>query len=469
MRSSGLAETNQFLVVKMNLVQILTKNGNIPMHRCLIGRILGGILPALVLAADGHAVANKNEDLARQVARLVELLNDDRAEVRDRAESELMELAGATMAESDRFLELLPQVNEQMPLAVRDRLSRIRHQIDDRVAKAAVQSSAITLLADQAPLSDVLIAIEQQTGNRLVDKRENNVAAKSHITVKFENEPFWPAVDRILDQAQLDTYSYGDDEALSLVSRSAEAIPRYGRASYSGPFRIELLEIQAQRNLRQPQLSLLKVQMEVAWEPRLRPIAISQPASEAVITTDDGRNLGISHPQAVLEVEVPAGTQAAEMILPFMPPPREAKRITSLRGKMQALVPGRQVQFRFGDLANAAGKSQRRGGVQVSVDDVRKNNDVWEIHMRLALEEDNHALQSHRGWVFQNTAYLVTNNGDRIESAGLETTRQTRNEVGIAYLYDLSNGIEGLTWVYETPAAIVKLPVEYELKEIELP
>ena len=89
--------------------------------------------------------------------------------------------------------------------------------------------------------------------------------------------------------------------------------------------------------------------------------------------------------------------------------------------------------------------------------------------MRLALDEDNHALESHRGWVFQNLSYLVGKDGETIDNAGFETTRQTRNEVGVAYLFDLPDGIEGLTWVYETPAAIVEMPVEYELKDIELP
>jgi hypothetical protein len=209
--------------------------------------------------------------------------------------------------------------------------------------------------------------------------------------------------------------------------------------------------------------------MEVAWEPRLRPIPLSQPVVDVEAKTDGGKKLSIEQPQAVLDVEVPGGTQAAEIILPFELPPRGAKRISVLRGKFQALVPGRQVQFRFDDLAKSAGKSQRRGGVQVTIDDVRKNNEIWEIHMRLSLDEANHALESHRGWVFQNLSYLAGKDGEPIDNAGFETTRQTPNEVGIAYLFDLSEGIDGLTWVYETPAAIVELPVEYELKEIELP
>jgi hypothetical protein len=157
------------------------------------------------------------------------------------------------------------------------------------------------------------------------------------------------------------------------------------------------------------------------------------------------------------------------LILPFQLPPRQATKITSLRGRLNALVPGRHVKFRFDDLANAAGKTQRRGGVQVTIDEVRKNNVIWEVHMRLSLDEGNPALESHRDWVVQNKSYLVDPDGRTIDTAGLEATRQTRSEVGVAYLFDLPDGLAGLSWVYESPAAIVELPVEYEIKDIELP
>jgi hypothetical protein len=59
--------------------------------------------------------------------------------------------------------------------------------------------------------------------------------------------------------------------------------------------------------------------------------------------------------------------------------------------------------------------------------------------------------------------------GEQIPYAGLEATRQEENEVGIAYLFDLPKGPAGHTFVYKTPAGIIRKPVEFELKEIELP
>jgi hypothetical protein len=428
---------------------------------------------AICAAQENEATAKVDNDLSRQIGQLVQQLNDDRAAERDAAETKLIELAGTTAAATDKLLALLPEDNDQMPLAVRERLSRIRQQLEGRVAKVAVEATTITLSAKEMPLAEVFAAIEKQSGNKMIDNRQQEGdgadGASNGITMELKAEPFWPAIDQILDKGNLGVYSYGGEDALSIVSRASDERPRHGAANYAGPFRIEILEIQAQRNVRQPQRQSLKLQMEIAWEPRLRPIALSQPVADVKATTDTGQELQVTQPDAVLDVEVPTGTQAAEIVLPFALPPRDAKRITTLRGKLRALVPGRQVKFQFDDLANAAGKTDRRGGVQVTLDDVRKNNAIWEVHMRMALDEDNEALQSHRGWAFQNLSYLVGKDGEQIDNAGFETTRQTANEVGVAYLFDLPEGVEGLSWVYETPAAIVELPVEYELKDIELP
>jgi hypothetical protein len=430
------------------------------------------LLAAAIRAQNEIASSKADDDRAQEISKLVQQLNDDRAAERDAAETRLLELAGNTTAMTDKFLELLPEDNDQMPLAVRERLSRIRQQVEDRVAKVAVEATTVTLDAKDMPIAEVFSTIETQTGNKLVDNRQQDDdadASPTNVTIELKGEPFWPALDQILDKGNMGVYAYGGEEALSIVSRASDERPRYGSANYAGPFRIEVLEVQAQRNLRSPDQQSLKCQVEVAWEPRLRPIALSQPVADISATTDTGQQLMVSQPDAVLDVEVPNGTQAAEIIVPFSLPPREAKRITTLRGKLRALVPGRHVKFQFDDLANAAGKSDSRGGVQVTVDDVRKNNAIWEVHMRLSLDEDNEALQSHRGWAFQNLSYLVDQDGQSIDNAGFETTRQTANEVGMAYLFDLPEGVEGLSWVYETPAAIVELPVEYEIKDIELP
>jgi hypothetical protein len=433
---------------------------------------------AVVVAAIAVAVARAQEatpqpedELARRVSRLVRQLDDDSAARREAAEKELFDAAGTTADSVDKFLAVLPKESEQMPLAVRERLARIRSGVEDRAAKAVLTESRVTLDVKSIPILEAFAAIEKQTGNRAVDHRQlpPELASQTKVMATFQDEPYWSAVDTLLDQASLGVYTYAGEGALAIVEREQGDGSRSGSAVYSGPFRVEALEIQAQRNLRKADRSSLRVQLEVAWEPRLRPIAVSQSAGDVTAVDDAGATLEPSDVDAVLGAEIPNGTQATELILPFKLPPRSVLKIASLKGKLRALVPGRQVKFEFADILKQAGQSQRRGGVEVAVDAVRKNNEIWEIHMRLRLDEDNHALESHRGWAFQNLSYLADAKGETIDNAGLETTMQSENEVGVAYFFDREEGLDGLAWVYETPAAIVELPVEYELKDLALP
>jgi hypothetical protein len=432
--------------------------------------VVGGI----GAATDDPAAVPPAADMefSLQVSRLVAQLNDDAADRRDAAERQLLDLAGASAASVDRFVATLPPDSDQMPLAIRERLKQIRRQVEVRAAKAAVDVTTVTLSADRMPLTEILTAIEKQTGNRLLDHRQlasDDSVAPPKLTVNFKGVSFWDALDQVLDQANLGIYNYAGDDALAVVDREAGDGSRRVAAVYSGPFRLEVLDILAQQSLRKADRKSLKLQLEVAWEPRLRPIAVTQEATEVTATDEAGHKLAATAPDAELDAEIPVGTQATELALPFDLPERRVTKIASLKGKVRALVPGRQVKFSFDDLVRAGGKSQESGGVHVSIDSVRKNNEVWEIHMRLRLDEDNRALESHRSWAFQNLSYLLDKDGKRIENAGLETTLQTKNEVGVAYFFDPPGGLDGLTWIYETPAAIVELPVEYEFKDIPLP
>jgi hypothetical protein len=435
-----------------------------------IAILLTFVVAILARAAEERPAPADDAQLEKQIAGIVKQLSGTRAADRDAAEKQLLDLAGATSAQSDRFLALLPKDNDQMPLALRDRLSRIRKQVEDRTAKAATIGTTVTLSAKEMPLAEVLKSIEQQTGNKFIDSRDEESGAKgTNITVELKDEPFWSAVDQILDQAKLGINNYGGEEALSLVARGGGDGPRQGSAVYQGPFRIEALQVQAERNLRQSKEASLKLQFEVGWEPRLRPIALSQPPADVHAATDSGTELSITQPDALQDVEVPVGTQAAEIMLPLTLPDRQAKKIASLKGKLHVLVPGRHAKFQFENITKSVGKSQNLGGVQVTLDDVRKNGAVWEIHMRFGLDESQGSLEKHRDWVLQNLSYLVDKDGKRIENAGFETTRQTASDVGAAYFFDAVNELDGLTWVYETPAAIVDMPVSYELKDVELP
>lgn len=424
------------------------------------------------LAQEPAAPPTDGAQLESMVLELVEQLGSTTVAERDLAEENLLKLAG--LAGGERVLAVLPKVTDDMPPAVSERMVAIRRQIEDLSARSATAGSTVTLTATAWKLSEVLKELEKQTGNRVVDLREQQgeVVTDPEITLVAEKEPYLSVLDQVLDQAGLAVAEYSTEGgAVGVVTQTEGASPRYFRAAYQGPFRIEVVELTGTRGVRQPDQQSLRLGLEFAWEPRLKPIAISQPVAMLDAQLDLGQALTPQQPEQVFDIEVTPDATQTQIEVPFGLPPRDARQIATLSGKFMALLPGKQEEFRFDKLVDTKPRMETRGGVQVSLDRVRKNNAVWEVHMRLRLADAQGALASHRGWVFNNATFLVGADGKPIDHAGFETTMQSEDEVGIAYLFELPEGTElkDLTWVYRTPAAIVMQEFTFDLLDLELP
>ena len=151
----------------------------------------------------------------------------------------------------------------------------------------------------------------------------------------------------MLDEAGLGVYAYAGEPAVAVVNREPGATPRWATAAYAGPLRIEPTRVTASRNLRQVTGESLNLQLEVAWEPRLTPIAFSLPLSGVQAKNEDGAMLSLARPERSIDIEVSPDGLATEMTLPMLLPTRNTKLISSLQGTLQAIVPGRRAEFRF--------------------------------------------------------------------------------------------------------------------------
>jgi hypothetical protein len=435
---------------------------------------LTAALLALAMARSGSAATADDSATSQHIAQLVEQLNADEAAERDEAEKQLIELGLKGGAEAgDAFIDKLPKPNDLMPQEVQVRLARVASEVRSRMAKRSIEATHVTLDVNEAPLAEVLVTFEKQTGNRLSDYREQfgQEAGEKKITLKVENEPFWSALDKLLDAAQMSPYGFSGEDSLALVDREQGALRRSGRAEYAGPFRIEAVTIGAQRGLRTPGQSNLRVELEISWEPRLKPLALTQAAGDLKASTDDGRDVPPPADEAVFDIEVEPGTNASEVTLPLQLPDRASKNLSSINGKFTALVPGRIVDLKWEKLTVAKEVTQQAGGVTVTLDRVVKNQALWEVHMRIRVDSLEAGLESHRGWVFQNVTFLTDKDGEKLDHAGFETTMQTEKEAGFAYLFELPDGreISDYTWVYRTPASIISMPIEYKLEDVPLP
>ncbi len=419
--------------------------------------LLGCILAAQVDVKVG-------DDLKLEVHRLVRQFDAPQLARRDAAEAELLRLG-------PEVLDLLPPISPRTPAEVKQRICRIQQKLEQLAAESVAKASLVTLHSDAMPLSKVLAALGKQSGNKIVDfrRRFGHQVTYPELKVDFDKTPFWQALDQVLDQAKLTVYPFGEPRAIKVVGREDSQLSRCATACYSGPFRFEPLLIRAQRDLRDPDGKSLRLRMQVTWEPRINPISLKQPMADLKAVDEDGNPLAVDDSQAELEVPTGGNATAVNLVLPFALPPRSVKQIASLQGTLTAMIPGRVETFRFDNLTNAKNVEKRIAGVSITLEQVRKNNQLWEVRMRVRFDKAYGALASHRGWIFNNKAYLEGPDGKQLSYDSMETTRQTENEVGIAYLFALDGPLTDYTFVYKTPGVIVQARFDYEISGVKLP
>ncbi len=457
------------------------------------------IIFTTVMMATGKANAtSESEPTDQQIDRLLRQLGAARRDLRDQAEQTLVRMAtgsdldtgsaqdeGLDRAVGEAFLAKLPESEEQMPQEVQIRLGRIRQTITQQLIDSETDATRLTLSSQSMTLSALLAQVSQQTGNHLIDSRPAQTLNPEPrlLTKEIKRQKFWPGIDTILDAAAMDLYSYSGRESLSIVERKAgrglrrDAIIQ-GHACYRESFRIEAIRLSARRGLHQTKQNRLEIELECAWEPRLQPIHLAQPAAMFHVVDASGTALGLATPQSSFEVEIQPGNHAARLALPMALPRRSVASISHLTGQFTILLARRVMPFSFDNLTGTNRIVQRQGSITVMLDQIRQHNDQWEIQMRLQLgppDSQTGALASHRRWAFQNKTYLIdkretqTGADQAIEPMGYETLRQNNREVGVAYFFKIPDNLNNYRWVYHAPTSIHRIKVDYALKDLPLP
>jgi len=420
------------------------------------------LTPILVIGCLLAGEPASDSSLKTEVLKLVRNLDADKQEERKAAEKRLLELGPAV-------IDYLPSPESQPNDNLANGIRRIRQQLQKTQATASVESSTVTLHG-RMKVSKVLAEIQKQTGNTIADLPRPAEASipDPEIAINFDKTPFWTALDLVLDQAQLSIYPYGQPGALQIVPRGLHNLPRTGLAAIQGPMRIEPVLVVAKRELRSSSPSALQVSLEVEWEPRLQPIAIKQRMADLKIKDSSGGSVAIDNPEAEKEAFPRLGSSAVEMDIVMAMPTQPPKEIASLKGSFRVLMLGKVETFRFVDLLK--GKQEKRiASATVSLDEVRKNGDSWEVFVRLRFDDANDALESHRNWVLQNDAFLEDANGKPIQPDSMETTRRTKNEIGVGYVFAMADLPKNLAFVYKTPGMVLAKDFPYEVRGVKMP
>ncbi len=425
------------------------------------------MLLALATGADASSA-----ELKADVNRGVRRLDDPALSVRTEAETKLVELG-------PKIIDLLPQFDS--PRRRRPRRSAARPSPEfatsssgDAEAHAWIRRCRphVTLKAVDRPLSEILADIAGQTGNKFADFRPQmgQQAGNPRVSVDFTGAPFWTAVDQTLEKAHLTIYPYAGKDEMGYMARETGGLASANRISTAGPLRFAANQLTATKNLAGGAAGSLRLDMQVAWEPRLRPIVLQIPLAKLKAIDDRGVPIAAENPEQQLEqsLSTPGGS-AVEFQIPLVLPPRSAGAIGSIKGTLRALLPGKIETFEFANLKDAVNVEQHRAGVVVTVESMRQNGDGWELRMRARFENAGSALETFRNWVYNNEAYLIDAKGKVIPNGGYQPTLLNKDEVGLAYEFDLPSGPAGLKFIYKTPAVLSSVPLPFEFKNLPLP
>ena len=195
-----------------------------------------------------------------------------------------------------RCLDFLPEVDDKTSPEVRVRLTRIRQKLQQAMAEAAVKPSLITLKDDAMPLSKVIAALAEQSGNKINDHREQIRPAgrRSDDQSRFRENALLAGVGSSARSGRADVVSLRRRLGLERRREKREAIAARPRRVLRRP-----VPLHADPSRWRPAIcgsnaaASLHITVETAWEPRLKPIALRQKMEDIEAVDDKGNRLKI--------------------------------------------------------------------------------------------------------------------------------------------------------------------------------
>jgi len=395
-----------------------------------------------------------------EVRRLLRSLDSDQLAERDSAEKQLLQLGVAV-------LPYLPEISSSTSGELKVRLQRIRNQLQTSQISSFFSASTISL-AGKMPLPQALDQIAQQSGNRIY--LENRAAFEQvEVDVSAEKQSFWSVIDQLLSLARLRINPFSSEEGLTLSASMPGSTVNGPRPSVTGPFQVQILSVQTSQQFGSSLTGQLDVALQLNWEPRLRPIYVQLPMSKMQARTDDGSEQVATSPQANPEVPLNSSGCSAQLDLQLTRPPRRARQLETISGELVIAIPSEKHKFVFEKFTTGKRQSEKFGEVTVTLESARRNGSVYEVRILTAFREAQGALDSFRGWILSNRAYLLDRQQRVVQNVGFQSYAVTNESVGVAFLFQINGDQLDYTLVYESPGLITRQTIPFAIHDIDLP
>jgi hypothetical protein len=399
--------------------------------------------------------------LRDRVLQLVARLDDPKPEAREEAQTRLIKLGA-------KILPLLPSDAEAASKERKEGLERVRAALREAQEEIKTGASTVTISAKGIRLSEALQQIRKQTGNQITDLREQLGAEVTNpsFDLDIRNLSFHEALDKVANIAQVSITAFSGDGSIGIAGGMP---PKQPLVKYVGPFRVAFKQVSELRDL-QAGTTAASAQLEISWEPRLRPMLLALKYESLEIKDDKNREVKPQTMTESNEVVLRPENPAAEINLNLDAPERSATKLSKFALKSDVTLPAGIKTFRFPSLAQE-NVAQKLGDVSATLQNVEIDEQVWKVNLELVYPGTGPAFESYRQGLFNNRIWLQKADGTRFEhNGGFSNTSSDGGKLGFEYLFvDAPGKPADYQLVYETPSRVITIPLEFEFKDIPLP
>jgi hypothetical protein len=382
------------------------------------------ILTAILAFAPGVCVHAQDPAQVPRVARLVEQLGSDQYKERDRASSELAKL-GTT---ARRQLEAAAKSPDpEVRLRAADLLAQIR-------ALDLWAPSMVDCRLSNAPLSQALSLLIDQSGNHVQMSDLNGKFNDRPVSLNYAHAPFWQVLDDACRQSNNHVRCHYDtrESGFLLSAGPASTAP----TAYAGPFRAQITRLARTFSDRLdfgddgPQrVHAFDLDIQMVWEDRFRLVGFRSNPVIVEATASTGESLTPVQGVAGNWQACAASTKQLQARLGLSPPPVAAKELSRLTMRWSLMAVGEMRQVIVDDLAES--RRENRDNVELVIDSVeRRDRDRVEIACVVArdialpdpaeilFQEYRVDVQDSEGhaWRGQGSSYLLTDRGVQIRT-----------------------------------------------------
>ncbi len=421
------------------------------------------------------------------VRKLIARLDADRKTERQQAEQELLRLG-------PKVLPILPDPETLPSRAASEALRRLRVKLERQKAEESVEATRVRV-EDSVSVAELLKRLNADTGNSVVvEELSEELLAKS---VELPKTPtFWTAIDALAKQRSLSWHCESSPAQLRLsMTPPNHPAPHSGErgslVTESKAFRIALRSAMPRAVVGQAALQLMRLELGITAEPRLRPLFLKCAVAE-LRATGVRRAKGEStsqeepwppfSPDAKLELTFGQGRRQMTFPVDFRLPPGGDWSALCVSGKLQIETAAAEEPIDFPVGVDSRGVARRRGGVTVKVTqwetDASSNDRDLTVRATVGYDTGGPAFESHRSWMLSNIAGLIRVASDKDESRGdgellkpsdHEIDLQRDGKIVVIYRFEkLPHPAAEYRFRYVAPTLILNVPIEFELRDVPL-